>query len=217
MQMFPPYPTEPVPIVARVAWHLLCLARSIGLYGPKTMADRPLFFWLDSYIRRTERRFLALYARFEAGTLRPLQPRQPPHKPSPDLPPDPAAPQPERFRLPKRWGWSLDRACTPMFRDPIIFARGVGNLLLTPEMAPFVAAAAPQLRRLLRPLFRSMCVDNVPAILAPKGQEPAPPRRARAKQPPRTPAEPRPLRKRSLKSYLPWKGPRPVVIFPNRA
>jgi hypothetical protein len=119
-------------------------------------------------------RLLALFARWQAGTLpRPRFdfPRPKPTRPRPARPPAP--------RLPRSRGWAGLRMLE--LRQ---HAEGLAHVLARPDLAPFLDAC-PQAGRLLRPLCHAIGAQLPPRL--------ALPRRAPSARRPR-PAKPRPPR-----------------------
>lgn len=124
-------------------------------------------------------RFAAIAARYHAGTLR--------------APPKPAArrasagPPPPRDPLPRQAGWLPRRV-----QGCSVYGEYLRRLLEEPELAAMIEAA-PQLRRLLRPLWRMLRTDRVPPVLRPPPPAPTPPPRRirlRPQNPPRAQSAP---------------------------
>jgi hypothetical protein len=122
-------------------------------------------------LRRLDRRFQRLYARWKNGTL--PKPRTTPRAPRP------AAPRPTHikanglpiFPLPTKNTWLI--AQLPEARPSHSQLRHFVNN--TPELLEFLAAA-PQAGRLLRPLCRMLGVPLPPALARPKpARKPKPP------------------------------------------
>ena len=141
--------------------------RNKALMGPIT-----LLLW--NHLSRVLRRLTAIHAQFVAGTLSPPRPRAARAKRQaepkvPEARKHPRIPSGHVF-MPYYVG-HLHHAMRELFADPEMLA---------------LLAAAPQARRLLRPLWRRMTADPLPEILRlPKRK-----RRSRPKPPP--PPEPRP-------------------------
>ena len=140
-------------------------------------------------------RFETLYARWQAGTLRPLRIRAPRPAPADSQGPSPARP---RLRLPRRRGWLA--ATDHNLRN---VAGQLAALLDRPDAAEFLHAA-PQLGRVLRPICHMLGIDPPPALRLPP-RPPSPPRPARPK-PPRAVPEPflRPLQDYVLAAARAW-------------
>ncbi len=144
----------------------LCRAVAARGGGPDRLAG-PLVILIWTRLRRLAVRFAALAARIAAGRQRRILSRRPPR---------PAQRRPSQRRLPYGPGWLLH--VVPQARA---YGSQLQHLMADPEFAALVDAA-PQMRRLLRPLCRML------------GVAPPPPRRA-ADAPPPTPvtgAMPRP-------------------------
>jgi hypothetical protein len=157
------------------------------LAGPPHLAPeapahvRLMRFW--AYALRTVQRLDRLVQRWQAGTLPPPTTRTDitaPKKPRPAPLPAAGANQPSTAipRLPRTRGW-----VTRLVGHPAAGAASqLQHLLTTPEMAAFLAAA-PQAARLLRPFWRMLSPDPLPAPLVPA--IPPPPRPKRPPAPPR--------------------------------
>ena len=136
----------------------LCRAVAARGGGRDRLAG-PLVILIWSRLRRIAAQIIALAARIEAGRHRCYPARRPPRRP--------AAPRRHvRPALPHGFAWLL----------PLVpwAAAGYGSqlrhLLAEPEFAALVDAA-PQMRRLLRPLCRMLAVP----LPRPRAAEPAPP------------------------------------------
>ena len=123
----------------------------------------PLALLLWKYLQRTTRKLAALHAQFAAGTLAPRKDRAPRRAAEPA-----ESTPPERSKLPS---------------GPVLARFGAGYLgawLLAlvddPEMQALLAAS-PQAGRLLRPLWRRLTNDPLPAPLR------LPPKPPRSEQP----------------------------------
>ncbi len=123
----------------------------------------PLALLLWKYLQRTTRKLAALHAQFAAGTLAPRKDRAPRRAAEPA-----ESTPPERSKLPG---------------GPVLARFGAGYLgawLLAlvddPEMQALLAAS-PQAGRLLRPLWRRLTNDPLPAPLR------LPPKPPRSEQP----------------------------------
>jgi hypothetical protein len=137
-------------------------------------------------LRRIAVGVAALFARFRAGTLRAAAgaPRGP----------APARAAPAAPVLPNRNAWLV-----PMVRGTLQWGPELEALLADPEVAA-VLAAAPQLRRILRPLCRMLGVKPTQALALPPRPPPASPRRKR-------PSRARPYR---LVQLHEWRSPCPL-------
>ena len=129
------------------------------------------------YIRRTERRFHALVARIEAGTLRPPRPRTipgatPRAAPSPDAAPDAAKRSHNLF--PRTYGW----LCVLIPYQAAAAGWALNLMLDDPAVRPMIEAEPGRFGRLLRPLCRMVGADPL-CLRQPKRQ-----RRKKEKPPP---------------------------------
>jgi hypothetical protein len=126
-----------------------------------------------NYLRRTERRFLALVLAIRAGTLRPLRPRPSREAPSgPSSNPGAACPDPRSHNpFPRTRAW----LCLLMTVRRHIAAGIIGSLrqfLDDPEMVALIQAEPRRFGRLLRPLFR-IDGNQIPVCLRlPKRERP---------------------------------------------
>ncbi len=150
-------------LVERLRW---TLADWVDRNPRKRDVLGPLALLLWKYLQRTTRRLAALHAQFAAGTLAPRKDRAP-----------------RRAAEPAE---STSRG-TPLPSGPVLARFGAGYLgawlLALVEDAEMQAllAASPQAGRLLRPLWRRLTNDPLPAPLR---LPPKPPR----SEPPLTPA-----------------------------
>ncbi len=148
------------------------------LAGPTP--DRPpaapfLLVW--NWLRRTARRFAALAARVQAGTLSP--PRRRTKNPDPNPGQDPDKPHPDKPRqrqpaLPQNYAFLIKlvpykAAC---------FGSQLQHLLSQPEMQALLEAEPKRFGRLLRPLCRMLAIP-LPEVL----RLPPRPRKPRPKKP----------------------------------
>jgi hypothetical protein len=165
----------------RIAGLLERLRDAIAAHAARNRALQPMLVLAWSYLGRTSARFLALYDKWQKGTLKPPRPHRPRPTPAPETKPEPR-PQPRPWqRLPRRHGW--------LIRDePLLnnFATGLRHELLQPDMQEFLAAV-PRAKRLLRPVLHMLGWPIADTVLA------LPPRPPRPKpvRPPKPPPEPR--------------------------
>jgi hypothetical protein len=159
----------------------------------------PLAMLLWEFLTATQRRLTALHARFAAGTL-PAVPR------APRAVPDRATA--DRPRAERR---GAERRAPAIPAGPVlltVFRVGFGQMLQIllddPEMQALLAAS-PQARRILRPMWRKLTPDPLPAVLRLPPRPPRPPG-------PRKPRPPEPRQPRAKVAGAP--GLRPVVL-PN--
>ena len=165
--------------------------------GARGMADNPhlppipveLRALLRDRAARAVSRLLALFARWQAGTL--PRPRYDYPRPRPQVPATRRPPRPYQ-RLPRSKAWAGLRS-----GELRICASQLTFLLARPDMAPFLAAC-PQAGRLLRPLCDAIGTELPQALVLP----------AR----PRHPRPPRPPRQRPLALSDPRLKLQPYVI-----
>ncbi len=164
-------------IQATLAAIFLHLRAAIAAAAHKHVRNPPLHtLMIDAYhyAGRLSRRLLALYARWQAGTLPTPRPRAPRDiTPSPDTPA-----QPRAARLPRRWA-ALLRGDQMMGA----FGSQLVHTLATPDGTRFLAEV-PRAAGMLRPLLHLLGTSTV---LTPFWK----PRRPRAPRPPK----PRPERR----------------------
>ncbi len=131
----------------------------------------PLLLILWNRLSRLLARFAAVAARHQAGTLR--KPSGKPRRPRTT----PATPPP-RDKLPRERGWLLKRAI-----ESVPYGNYLQLLLEEPEMQALIEQA-PQLRRVLCPLWRMLRLEPPPAILrSPAPPRPRKPRKRRRRRP----------------------------------
>ena len=128
-------------------------ARCAAAQGAGNVARVVIFFLVWDRLRRIAARFTTLAARARAGTLRPRLP---------SLPADPDRAdagwdkdlryKPER--LPNRFGWLLE-----LVPEADHYRGLLQDLLQDPEFAELLTAA-PQMERLLSPLFRMLGIQD---------------------------------------------------------
>ena len=162
--------------------------------GPAPLPQQA-YVLLSHRVSRMARRFLALFARWQNGTLPTSRLRA--KRPTPENRPQ----RPRPLRLPRAFGWANHRLAD-CGAPPA--AGQLENLVLNraAELRPFLQAA-PQAGRLLRPLCQALGV-RPPEYLA------LPPR-------PRPPRKPRPRAPRPLPLAHPDLGLRPWVVAWVRA
>ncbi len=163
----------------RLGLILAGLRRDVAFRAARDRAVAALLLVLWNRLSRTLSRFAAIADRYGAGTLR--TPPKAPNRPA-------SAPPSPRDLLPRQSGWLVRR-----IPDCAVYGEYLDLLLAEPEMAEMIEAA-PQLRRLLRPLWRMLRTDKVPqALRPPPAVQSAPRRPARGKRqsPLRAPSSPR--------------------------
>jgi hypothetical protein len=135
----------------------------------------PLLVLVWFRLRRMLARLDRLAHRWQTGRLRPARPRtRPSRTPTPTHPAEASLPR----RTPRGHAW-LIRLHQPLAQ----FAPRVEAMLADPDISA-LCAAAPQARKLLRPLCRMFGLAPPPYLARPK--RPTPPRQPR----PRTPTPP---------------------------
>ncbi len=196
--------------IPSTAWRFAAIIRDLsGAAGMRMRADPatvPKLSLLQAWLHNTIRRFVALAQRAKAGPLPPPRPRAP--RPAPGRPePTPHPPRPRQPEMPRQFLWVV--------RLLGVEATGCANqldyLLKDPEMQALLRDA-PQVGRILRPLYRRLGRKPDPALLPPP-----PPRPPRAKPPPPepdpaapVPTEPaeKPFRKRPLRTEARTRKPK---------
>ncbi len=147
------------------------LRHRLAFRSAKDRAFGALLLILWNRLSRLLFRFAAIAARHQAGTLR--RPSGKPRRPRTT----PATPPP-RDKLPRERGWLLKRAI-----ESVPYGNYLELLLEEPEMQALIEQA-PQLRRILRPLWRMLRLEPPPAILrSPAPPKPCKPRKRRRKRP----------------------------------
>ncbi len=162
----------PSDLAGRLTLIVDLLRRHLAARASRDRAFGPLLLILWNRLSRLVARFAAIAARQRAGTLR--KPSGKPRRPRTT----PATPPP-RDKLPRERGWLVRRAI-----ESVPYGNYLQLLLEEPEMQALIEQA-PQLRRILRPLWRMLRLEPPPAIL----RSPAPPK-------PRKPRKPRRRRRR---------------------
>lgn len=127
----------------------------------------PVLLLVHTALRRIARQFAAIIARLEAGTLRPRSPSAEPRKRPETRKPRSAWPH----RLPNTPNWLLK-----LFQPSTHAAGDLYNLFHHPELQALLVAA-PQLRRILRPLCTMFDIDQPKPPAAPI--DPGAPRKRR--------------------------------------
>jgi hypothetical protein len=173
--------TAPLDPAHRFALLIEGLLAAAVAEGDQRFVPMPLITLIWRRLRRIGVGVAALFARFRAGTLRatPRAPRDP----------APTRAAPTASPLPNRFAWLV-----PMVRNTLPWVPELENLLADPEVAAALAAA-PQLRRILRPLCRMLGVKPTPALAMPRRVRPPRPKR---------PSRARPYR---LVQLHEWRGP----------
>ena len=170
------------PLPKRLGFIIALLVRAVAGRNAFDRSAGPLHILIVGRLRRLQLRFLALFARVQAGTLllRPPRP-QPPRSRDPDLsPPERPAEKPE-LRLPRKFGW-LVHGLTPFaesYRCEAAGCRaGVLSLLEDPQMLALIQTA-PQAGRILRPLCHMLGIKPPPILkLPPRPGRPRKPKTA---------------------------------------
>ncbi len=162
------------------------LRRHLAAHASRDRAFGPLLLILWNRLSRTLARVAAIAQRHHAGTLRkPRAPsaRRPASAPTDDNPL--SRKPPPRDPLPRARAWLLRRV-------PLCVSYGeyLRLLLEEPEMAAFIEAA-PQLRPILRPLWRMLRAEPPPELLrSPASPRPRKPPRRKLRRRPRARARP---------------------------
>ncbi len=175
--------TAPVPAAPAERFALVIdgLCRAVAEAGGRRLLAGPLVILIWQRLRRLADRITALAARITAGRHRRVHSRRRPR---------PASRRPAQRRLPHGPAWLL-----PLVPQAGAHASQVQHLLADPEFARLVDAA-PQMRRLLRPLCRMLGVRLPPPPRDPEppstvaGAAPPPPVASAPRPPPANPAPP---------------------------
>lgn len=201
-------PQAPCSLADRLAGITDGLRRALAARGTGERVVGALVFLLWRRLSRLAVRFAALLARFHAGTLPPPR-RRPVAAANPGTVATPAAAAataPPPPRLPSDRGWLIHR-----MRETVVYGEYLRRLLAEPEMAALLEAA-PQAARLLRPLWRMLTTEPLPALL----RRPPP---IRPPAPALAPA--RSVRRRAARSWpppdRPRAAPRPLLSAPSQA
>jgi len=153
--------------------HILTgLQAVIAAHAARDRAQTAFLVFLWGRLARAKTRFQRLFDRWRAGTL-------PAQRPSRAGRPYTPATTP---RLPSARAWFLRR-----IQGGGTATAQLANLLAQPDLADFLRAA-PQAGRILRPLWRMLSPDHLPAIIALPPRPPRPPSRKPASPP--TPSPP---------------------------
>ena len=163
----------------------LCLGLA-GRYSRPNDLPHHLFAAIHQTLAGRVRRFASLLARFRAGTLRPPRPR--PTTASTPTASSRVRPQP----LSRARGWLL-----PLIPGAVAYASQLSHLFAQPEMTE-LAAAAPALGRLLRPLAQMLAIDLPAALRRPPLPRRPHPRAAKPRPTPTTPDHTLPSRRPSI-------------------
>ncbi len=126
------------------------------------------------------RRLERLLLRFRAGKLQAAMSRV--------VTPGPRAPKNPYVLMPRKWGWMLEAGK----HNAAYFTNQLRDLLNTPEMVELLEAA-PQAKRMLRPLCRALGVDLAWMVTAPRVPKPRTPR-----------PKPEPLRIKLPRGVISW-------------
>ena len=146
------------------------LCHAVAERGGRRLLAGPLVILIWSRLRRLAAQVAALAARITAGRQRRVLARRSPR---------PAPRRPAQRTLPHDHAWLL-----PLVPQASGYGSQLQHLLADPEFAALVDAA-PQMRRLLRPLCRMLGVRLPPALVPPpRPPRPAGPPAAPLAQPP---------------------------------
>ncbi len=181
----------------RFTWVIGGLLHYLGRIFDRDRSRGPLTILIHKRLRRLEARFLALVARFEAGTLRPVRVRA-------------ASPRPAQARPPRAMPVGFGWLCRLMPEGDTYGAYLTGEFLAGADVAALLAAA-PQAGRVLRSMLW-MTARPVPEMLRLPGRAPRP-RKSRALpprpgmfDPPRKPYREQPPGSRYPRSVWPSKA-----------
>ncbi len=168
-----PFPLAPAleasdPITARVRTILRGLMAVFANWGAM---EPSLTLVFHNRVSAIHRRIERLLVRFRAGMLRPMSPRT--------AKAGPRAPSQQAVRMPRKFGWLLDAGK----HNAAYFTNQLNDLLTTPEMVALLEAA-PQAKRMLRPLCRALAVELPWTVAAPRPPRPRKPRAPRPKPEP---------------------------------
>ncbi len=172
MEYFP-FPLAPSleasdPITARVRTILRGL---MAVFANWRAMEPSLTLVFHNRVSAIHRRIERLLVRFREGKLRPAAPRATTSMPR--------GPRRQAVRMPRKFGWLLDAGK----HNAAYFTNQLNDLLTTPEMVALLDAA-PQARRMLRPLCRALAVDLPWTVAAPRVPKPRKPRKPRPKPEP---------------------------------
>ncbi len=179
------YPFHPAPPLAAAdpitAWVRTILRGLLGVFGNWRALEAAHAMVFYNRVSAIHLRLERLLARFLAGKLQPAVPRV---ATSGQSAPEPSAPEPSAARqayllMPRKSGWLLDAGK----HHAAYFTHQLHALLSTPEMAALLEAA-PQAKRMLRPLCRALAVDLPWAVTPPRTPRPRQPRAPRPKPEP---------------------------------
>ena len=194
------FPLDPT-LAERFCLVVRGVIHTVGEKLHRDPAKIPFILLVQARLHRTIARFNALFHRYKAGTLRPPRrrpprPELPPTARGAEIPPD-EPPRPRRENLPA--GLAMRR----LVPEVGMFGAQLEDMLRhDKEMAAFLEAA-PQAKRLIRPLLRLLHVtDPPPTIRLP----PRAPRPASASRPPRERKPRPPSRARELRTLFPGYG-----------
>ena len=194
------YPFHPAPPLAAsdpiTAWVRTILRGLLGVFGNWRALEAAHAVVFYKRVSALHLRLERLLARFLAGKLEPAVPRVASPAPSETRPsePVPSAPRQAYLLMPRKFGWLLAAG----EHHAGYFTSQIHALLATPEMTALLEAA-PQAKRMLRPLCRALAVDLPWVVTPPRTPKPRQPRKPRPK--------PEPFR---------WKLPRGVISWARR-
>ena len=191
-------PPPPTTLIGRFRAVIDGIGVKIGAHLVRNRHLEPILALVYAYLQRSAGRLDRLIARWQAGTLTPARPRTTVTPTPPRAAPRPPAPRPPGPRLPSRNGWLLH-----LVQPAAQLSGHLQMLIASPEMAELLAAA-PQARRILRPLLKMLNIQPIPLILRRPSDPPPPdsPIMPRRRRPP--PCVPTPL---------PDPGP-PILLSP---
>lgn len=156
MTAHPPPSSPSLPPVSDRFLRILDLLSRVLAIASLRGVPGPLVGLIAQRLGRIRTRFAALAAKIQAGTVRPPRPQGRRRAPSPGAPSRPRPADP----LPRTRAWLLRL----LGYHAAGYAQSLQQMMAEPEMAALIAAA-PQMRRLLRPLLSILTNDRMPAVL----------------------------------------------------
>ena len=170
-------PNPPLhPLADRFAWMIVWFNKLMALEANRRPEAGPFSGATWSYLNRQSRRFAALVAKWQAGTLPAPRPPRPRARPVVERVAKPVT----QFVLPRGANWF--RKLYPDTAPPL--AGTLSDLLHANPDMPALVAAAPQAGRILRPMCRMVGLPPPLYLqLPPRPRRPRPPRPAKPKPP----------------------------------
>jgi len=159
-----PAHSAPDTISAKLRLILRGLMAVFGNWAVEPSLTPVLYNRISAIQRRIER----LLVWFRAGRLRPVTQRT--------AAPGPRAVRKPGIRMPRRFGWLLEAGQ----HHAAYFHLQLNDVLNTPEMIALMEAA-PQAKRMLRPLCRALAIELPWTVASPRVPQPRKPRKPRPK------------------------------------